>query len=277
MNIDVSGKVVIVTGGNKGIGEGIAKGFAKEGCKVAIWGRNENDNKKVVDEIIADGGIAIASKVDVSSEEDVAKGVQDVLDAFGGRIDVLINNAGLSNGTNLTWKMTLDQWQKTIDVDLTGLFICSKAVIPTMINQRYGRIINISSIVGKRITHLSGIPYSAAKAGSLGFNRHLACELGAYGITVNAVCPGNVETAWTARLWSEEERKKRYNAVPVGRLATVWDNFYACLFFASDEASIFNAQAIDVDGGSLINWYPNEEYHRLMGEPLPQDILDKMM
>jgi len=270
---DVSGKVVIVTGGNKGIGEGIAKGFAKAGSLVAIWGRIHDDNMKVANEIIADGGKAVPFKCDVSSEESVAASTKATLEAFNGRIDVLINNAGLTQDANLIWNMPLEAWQKTLTVDLTGLFICSKAVIPTMKDQRYGRIINISSIVGKRITHLSGIHYTSAKAGSLGFNRHLACEVGAYGITVNAVCPGNVETAWTAKLWSPEERKRRYSAVPVGRLATPEDNFLACLFFASDEASIFNAQALDVDGGSLINWYDNETYHRLMGEPLPEDLL----
>ena len=272
MKIDVSGKVVIVTGGNKGIGEAIAKGFAREGCMVAIWSRNEKDNAKVLNDILAEGGKAVAMKVDVTDEANVEAATQEVLKAFNGRIDVLINNAGLSCRPTLSWKMTLDDWKRTLDVDLTGCFICAKAVIPTMKNQRYGRIININSIVGKRMTHLSGVHYTAAKAGALGFNRHLACELGAYGITVNAVCPGNVETAMTAKLWTEEERKKRYQAVPVGRLATPEDNFYACLFFASDEASIINAQALDVDGGSLINWYDNETYHRKMGEPLPDDL-----
>lgn len=270
---DVSGKVVIVTGGNKGIGEGIAKGFAKCGCKVSIWGRNENDNKKVRDEIIKAGGECVAFKCDVTDEDAIEVATKGTLDAFNGRIDVLVNNAGGTTGGRLIWNMSRDHWQKTIDVDMTGPFLCAKAVVPTMKKQRYGRIINISSIVGKRITHLSGLQYSAAKAGQLGFNRHLACELGAYGITVNAICPGNVETPATTKIWSEKERQERYKIVPVGRLATVEDNFYACLFFASDEASIINAQALDVDGGSLISWYDNETYHRLMGEPLPDDVL----
>ena len=156
---------------------------------------------------------------------------------------------------------------------MTGPFLCARAVAPIMRDQRYGRIVNIGSIVGKRITHLSGMQYSAAKAGVLGFNRHLAIELAPYGITVNCVCPGNVETPATSKIWSEQERRDRYKLVPVGRLALPEDIFNACLFFASDEASIINAQALDVDGGSLISWYDGPTYHKLMGEPLPEDVL----
>lgn len=270
---DVSGKVVIVTGGNKGIGEGIAKGFAKAGSLVSIWGRNEADNKRVCDEITAAGGKCVAFQCDVTNEEQINAAVKGTLDAYNGRIDVLINNAGGTTGGRLIWNMTVEQWKKVLDVDMTGPFLCARAVAPIMRDQRYGRIVNIDSIVGKRITHLSGMQYSAAKAGVLGFNRHLAIELAPYGITVNAVCPGNVETPATSKLWSESERRDRYKLVPVGRLALPEDIFIACQFFASDEAAMVNAQALDVDGGSLISWYDGPTYHKLMGEPLPEDVL----
>ena len=271
---DVSGKVVIVTGGNKGIGEGIAKTFAKEGAMVSIWGRKEADNIKVRDEIIAAGGKCVAFVADITNEEQIAAAVKGTLEAFNGRIDVLINNAGGTTGGRLIWNMTTEQWKKTLDVDMTGPFLVCHAVVPTMRDQRYGRIININSIVGLRMTHLSGMQYSAAKAGNLGFNRHLAVELGAYGITVNAVCPGNVETPATTKIWSEEERRYRYSIVPTGHLAKPEDIAAACVFLAADESGSINAQALAVDGGCLINWYDNETYHRLMGEPLPEDVLN---
>ena len=271
---DVAGKVVVVTGGNKGIGEGIAKGFAKVGCKVSIWGRKEADNQRVRDEILAVGGECVAFQCDVTQEDQINAAVQGTLDAFNGRIDILVNNAGGTTGGRLIWNMSPDQWKKTLDVDMTGPFLCAIALVaPIMRDQRYGRIVNIGSIVGKRITHLSGMQYSAAKAGVQGFNRHLAIELAPYGITVNCVCPGNVETPETSKIWLEQERKDRYKLVHVGRLALPEDIFNACLFFASDEASIINAQALDVDGGSLISWYDGPTYHKLMGEPLPEDVL----
>lgn len=270
---DVTGKVVIVTGGNKGIGEGIAKGFARSGAKVSIWGRKVEDNKRVCDEITAAGGECVSFQCDVTDESQINAAVKGTLAAFNGRIDVLVNNAGGTTGGRLIWNMTVDQWKKTLDVDMTGPFLCCRAVAPIMRDQRYGRIIIIDSIVGKRITHLSGLQYSAAKAGTLGLNRHLAVELAPYGITVNAICPGNVETPATSKIWSESERRDRYKLVPVGRLALPEDIFAACQFFASDEAAMVNAQALDVDGGSLISWYDGPTYYKLMGEPLPEDVL----
>ena len=268
---DFTNKVVIVTGGNKGIGREFALGFARAGAKVAVWGRNHNDNNAVVNEIIAGGGQALPVKVDVTSSEKVESAVAATLDAFGGRIDILINNAGLTVGSDLVWKMSPEAWRQTIEVDLTSLFIVSQKVIPTMMKQKYGRIIIVSSTAGKRICHLAGAHYTAAKAGSLGFTRHLAIECGAFGITVNAVCPGATLTPLTKDLWGPEELQHRMEIVPMGRMPEPKDHLYAAMFFASDEAGVITAQALDVDGGALINYYDNETYFRKMGEPLTNE------
>ena len=265
---DFTDKVVIVTGGNKGIGRGIAEGFAEAGAKVAVWGRNENDNSEVVEGIRNAGGKAVAMKVDVTSSEEVENAVNKTLEAFGGRIDVLINNAGATFGSNLVYKMTPEDWRKTIDVDLTSVFIVSQQVVPVMMKQRYGRIINVCSIAGKKICMFAGAAYSAAKAGELGFTRHLAIECGAFGITVNAICPGTTVTTLLQSQWSPEQLDATRRSLPMERLPEPKDHLYAAMVFASDEAGVITGQAIDVDGGQLLNWYDNETYFSKMGEPL---------
>lgn len=268
---DFTGRVVIVTGGNKGIGKEIALGFAKSGAMVAIWGRNQDDNKAVTNEIIENGGQAISVKCNVTSEEEVGNAVNATLEAFNGRIDVLINNAGVSTGSNLTWKMSLEAWRKTVEVDLTGPFICAKAVIPVMKKQRYGRIVNINSTSGQRICHLAGIHYSSAKAGGLGFTRHLSIECGPFGITVNAVCPGAAPTPLTKALWPAEEIADREGQVPMGRMLEASDLVYPTMFFAAEEAGMITGTALSVDGGAILPWYDNKTYFEKMGEPLTDD------
>lgn len=193
---NVAGRVVVVTGGNKGIGEGIAREFAKAGSKVAIWGRNAEDNQRVCGEITAAGGECVAFPCDITSEAQIAAAVQGTLDAYNGRIDILVNSAGimLQGDPKRLPAESPEGFRKVIDVNLTGPYLCAAFVLPIMRKQHFGRIIFIASAVHQRMA-VGRVPsYTASKAGEVGLVRHLAMEGGAWGITVNAICPGSTMT-----------------------------------------------------------------------------------
>ena len=261
---DFTDKVVIVTGGNKGIGENFAMNFAAAGAKVAVWGRTHADNEKVAAQIVANGGIAVPMRIDVSKQDQVEAGVAAVLDAFGGRIDILINNAGImSKVVDENYPAeSPEEWRKVIDVDLTGSYICAWAVMPVMRKQGFGRIINIASIAGKKIAVARAVSYSSAKAGVIGLTRHLAMEGGAFGITANAICPGGTLTDMLRSITTPEGLADRETKIPTGRLATPQDMSNLAMFLASDLAEQITGQAIDVDGGQLIYWVDRDTYFK---------------
>lgn len=263
---DFTDKVVIVTGAGSGIGKGIALSFAKAGAKVSIWEMNLPAAQDTAIEIAGNSGQAIALKVDTTSTEDVEAAVGTTLEAFGGRIDVLVNNAGIMSKVAVKNcpPESPEDWRKVIDINLTGPYICSRAVFPIMRRQKYGKIVNISSIAGKRISAARAVSYSASKAGEIGLTRHLAMEGGAFGITVNAICPGGTRTAMLESIATPEELADRATKIPTGRLATPQDIANLAMFLASDLAGQITGQAIDVDGGQLIYWHDREAYFKGM-------------
>jgi 3-oxoacyl-[acyl-carrier protein] reductase len=242
------GMTAIVTGGAKGIGLGIAKELARHGCRLAIWDMDQAALLAATDEIAALGAEVRACQVNVASQDQVGDAVAQLLASFG-RIDVLVNNAGIG-GDKLVTKMDLDFWKKVIDVNLTSQFICSKAVIPTMVEQNFGRIVNISSRawLGNR----GQASYSASKGGIVSFTRSLALEFARNGITANAIAPGIVETPLFATLKDEvvDGLKK---SVPMQRIGQPDDVAQAVRFFAEPASSYVTGQLLYVCGGRSLS------------------------
>ena len=242
------GMTAIVTGGAKGIGLGIAKELARHGCRLAIWDMDQAALLAATDEIAALGVEVRAFQVNVASQDQVEPAVTQLLANFG-RIDVLVNNAGIG-GDRLVTKMDLDFWKKVIDVNLTSQFICAKAVIPTMVEQNFGRIVNISSRawLGNR----GQASYSASKGGIVSFTRSLALEFARNGITANAIAPGIVETPLFATLKDEvvDGLKK---SVPMQRIGQPDDVAQAVRFFAEPASSYITGQLLYVCGGRSLS------------------------
>jgi 3-oxoacyl-[acyl-carrier protein] reductase len=244
----LTGRVAIVTGAASGIGRGIAAAFAEEGAAVAVADKNEQGAQKVSEEIAAGGGRAIAVQVDVTDEALVAAMVERVLTELGG-VDVLVNNAGI-NGDSALVEMTLAAWRQMLDVNLTSMFLCTRAVLPTMIAQRSGRIINIGSqlalIGGDRMAH-----YSAAKAGVHGFTKALAHELAPHNINVNVIAPGPIETPLLDGI-SEDWLEKKRSELPLGRFGRVEEVAPTAVLLASDGGSYYTGATLNVSGGDVM-------------------------
>jgi len=242
-------QVVIITGATRGIGKGIAQVFASEGAKLVLVGRSEEQLVKLTHELNETGAEAIYVTADVTSEKDMERMAQTALSHFG-RIDVLCPNAGIYPMARLE-TMTFEQWQKVIDVNLTGVFLAMKACIPTMKSQNRGKIVVTSSISGP-YTALPGYShYTASKSGIGGLIRTAAVELAKYNINVNAVEPGNILTEAFEAVGPDHVRNM-LRAVPLNRLGTTQDVAYAMLFLATDEASYITGQSIVIDGGQIL-------------------------
>jgi len=234
-------KVVLITGASGGIGKAIAKKFATAGAKVALndIAPAEENLKKLAEELGSRYFLA-----DVSKLEEVEKMVENIQKEFG-RLDVLVNNAGITQDRTLA-KMTKEEWQKVIDIDLTGVFNCSKAVLPLIIANQ-GKIVNISSLVGQR-GNFGQTNYAAAKAGIIGFTKALSKEVGRFGVTVNAIAPGFIETRLTENLPPElKETIKKFT--PLGRFGKPEEIANLIFFLASEEASFITGAVINIDGG----------------------------
>jgi len=243
---ELTGRVAVVTGASRGIGRAIAIKLASLGAKVVVnYRSNQAAAEEVVQQIQGMGGEAIAVKADVSNYAEAQGLIQSALDHFG-RLDILVNNAGTTRDALLV-RMSEEDWDVVINTNLKGAFNCTKAAQRTMIKQRYGRIVNITSIAG-----LAGNPgqanYAAAKAGLVGFTKAVAKELGSRNITVNAVAPGYVPTDLTATL-PPELVAKGIEMTPLGRPGTPEDIANAVAFLVSDEASYITGQVLSVDGG----------------------------
>lgn len=241
-------KVAIITGGTAGIGAASAKKFAQEGAKVTVWARNAEKGKAFVEAMAKEGYTICFDAVDTSNYEQVVAATKRVFDA-NGKIDILINNAGITNDSTLK-KMTPEQWQSVIDINLTGTFYCTKAVNQYMVEAGWGRIINVSSVVGL-YGNFGQTNYVATKAGVIGMTKTLCRELGKKGVTVNAVAPGFIATDMVAKM-PEDVLAGMVAKVPVGRLGKPEDIANAFCFLASDEAAYVNGAVLSVDGGMTV-------------------------
>jgi 3-oxoacyl-[acyl-carrier protein] reductase len=238
------GMTAIVTGGAKGIGLDIARSLAAEGCRLALWDIAEDSLRAAADELRASGADVISQRVSVTSAAEVEHAVAGLLQR-NGRVDVLVNNAGIG-GDKLVVKMELDFWQRVIETNLTSQFICCKAVIPAMLERKFGRIVNISSRawLGNR----GQASYSASKGGVVSLTRSLALEFARSGITANAIAPGIVETPLFGTL-SPQVQDDLKRTVPMERIGQGEDVANAVRFFASPASSYVTGQLLYVCGG----------------------------
>ena len=244
----VKGKVVIVTGAGRGIGREPAFLLSNQGAQVAVCDRDPAAVEEVSRQIVRAGGESSAHAVDVTQRATVDEMVRQVKERFG-RIDVLINNAGITMDATLA-KMTEEQFDTVIDVNLKGVFNCTQAVLPHMLEQGKGKIINASSVVGL-YGNFGQTNYAATKAGVIGMTKSWAKELARKGITANAVAPGFIMTEMTAKM-PEKVLDMMKEKTPVGRLGTPEDIAKAYLFLASDDADFITGQVLGVDGGLVI-------------------------
>ncbi|GJQ32764.1 MAG: beta-ketoacyl-ACP reductase [Ignavibacteriaceae bacterium] len=244
----LEGKVAIVTGGARGIGKAAVTKFASEGAAVAIWDVNEELGNATVAELTAAGSKAVFVKVDVTDLNSTTEAAEKTINAFGG-IDILINNAGITRDASLA-KMTPDQWKQVIDVNLTGVFNCTKAVMNHMIEKGAGKIINTSSVVGL-YGNFGQTNYVATKSGVIGMTKVWARELGRKGICVNAVAPGFIATEMVGTI-PEKVISMLVEKTPLGRLGAPEDIANAYLFLASNESNFANGTVLSVDGGLVM-------------------------
>lgn len=238
-------RAAIVTGAGQGIGREIAISLAKHGAKVVV---SDISDKvfEVAQEIEETGSQGLAVRCDVTKREEVEEMTRKAVERFG-KVDILVNNAGIYP-TKPFVEMTEQEWDKVLDVNLKGVFNCTKSVLPTMMDRKYGRIISLSSIAGSLVGFPNLVHYSASKAGIVGFTKTLALELAPYGINVNAVAPGPVETPGTSEL-GEEMYEQTKAAIPLGRWGHPKDIAGLVVFLASDESSFITGQCITIDGG----------------------------
>ena len=246
--MSLTGRVALVTGASQGIGRTCALRLAKEGATVAVAARNQDKLNELVSEITAAGGKAAAFALDVGDEEQIKATVKAVIAQFG-KIDILVNNAGITRD-QLVMRMKRADWDAVLQTNLTSAYLCIQQVIGSMLKQRWGRIINITSIFGQ-MGQAGQANYSASKAGLIGLTMSIAREVGSRSITCNAVAPGFIETPMTAVL-SDEFKQTAVKQIPLGRVGSSEDVAGAVAFLASDDASYITGHVLNVNGGMLM-------------------------
>jgi len=245
---DLQGRIALVTGAAQGIGRAIAAELGAAGATLALADMNEVKLNETAAELAATGSTTAAFVMNVSDQESVDAAAKAILEKFG-KVEILINNAGITRD-NLMLRMKRAEWDSVIAINLTGAFLLTQALLSPMLKNRWGRIVNIASVVG-RAGQAGQVNYAASKAGIIGFTKSLAREVASRGITVNAVAPGYIETPMTAVL-SEEVTKAMLATVPLGRRGTPQDVANAVKFLASDAASYITGHVLDVNGGMFM-------------------------
>jgi 3-oxoacyl-[acyl-carrier protein] reductase len=243
-----AGRVALVTGASQGIGHACALSLAREGATVAVAARNQPKLDELVAQVTNAGGKAAAFSIDVADEDQVKSGIKQAIAQFG-KVDILVNNAGITRD-QLVMRMKRADWDAVLNTNLTSAYLCIQQVIGSMLKQRWGRIINITSIMGQ--TGQAGqANYAASKAGLIGLTMAMAREVASRNITVNAVSPGFIETSMTAVL-NEELKQNMTKNIPLGRAGSPEDIASAVNFLASEEASYITGHVLNVNGGLLM-------------------------
>jgi NAD(P)-dependent dehydrogenase (short-subunit alcohol dehydrogenase family) len=243
-------RVAIVTGAGQGIGRAIARRFAEEGAQVMVVDRDALTARRTAQELRSQGFAAQSCQADVTRPTEVRRMVARTLDTYGG-VDILVNNAGVLRSTAVA-AITPAEWDLVLDVNLKGTFLCAQAVFDSMVSRGAGRIVNMASMAGRATSTLGGAHYTAAKAGVLGLSRHLAREWASAGITVNAVCPGIVDTPMVHGAVDVERLEQVRGSIPLGRLADPGEIASLVCFLASAEAAYITGASVDIHGGELI-------------------------
>ena len=244
----LSGRVALVTGASQGIGRACALKLAAQGASVALAARNQEKLNELVTEITAAGGQAVAFPLDVGDEEQIKSAVKAAISHFG-KIDILVNNAGITRD-QLVMRMKRADWDAVLQTNLTSAYLCIQQVIGSMLKQRWGRIINITSVFGQ-MGQAGQANYAASKAGLIGLTMAIAREVGSRNITCNAIAPGFIETAMTAVL-SDEFKQNAVKQIPLGRVGSGEDVAAAVAFLASDDAAYITGHVLNVNGGMLM-------------------------
>jgi len=244
----LEGRVALVTGASQGIGHACALALAREGASVAATARNQQKLEELVAAITAAGSKASAFVTDVTNEEQVKSTIKSALGHFG-KIDILVNNAGITRD-QLVMRMKRTDWDAVLNTNLTSAYLCIQQVIPSMLKQRWGRIINITSVFGQ-MGQAGQANYAASKAGLIGLTKAIAREVASRNITCNAIAPGFIETSMTATL-SDEFKQNALKQIPLGRVGTPDEVAHAVVFLASEEASYITGHVLNVNGGMLM-------------------------
>ena len=244
----LQGRIALVTGASQGIGRACALELARAGATVALAARNEAKLAEVAAEISTAGGQAAAFALDVASEESIKTGAKAVIERFG-KVEILVNNAGITRD-GLMMAMKRADWDDVLSTNLTGAFLLTQALLRPMLKNRWGRIVNVTSVVG-RTGQAGQVNYASSKAGLIGLTRSLAREVASRGITVNAVAPGYIETPMTAVL-DEKQREAMMGQIPLGRPGTDMEIAQSVAFLASDAAGYITGHVLDVNGGMFM-------------------------
>lgn len=246
--MNLSGRKALITGASQGIGRACALKLASCGASVALVARNQEKLEQVAREIARSGVSTMVAVADLEDEAQIQKAIKTVLGEFG-KLDILVNNAGVTRD-QLLLRMKRADWDKVLSTNLTSAYLCTQQVVGSMLKQRWGRIINITSVFGQ-MGQAGQANYAASKAGLIGFTMALARELGSRNITSNAVAPGLIETAMTSSL-SEEMRQSALRMIPLGRTGTAEDVAHCVAFLASEEAAYITGHVLNVNGGMLM-------------------------
>ncbi len=249
MTSDFAGRVAIVTGAGRGMGWAVAARLAAGGAKLVVNDLDADSAERAAGALQESGAEALATPGDVTSSADVAGMVAGALEHFG-RIHVLVNNAGVLRPTPV-FDIEEEEWDMVVNGNLKSTYLCSRAVLPAMRDQGWGRIVNFSSTAGKNVSTVGGAHYTASKAAILGFTRHLAKEEAAHGITVNAVCPGLIDTEMVRSTISKERTAAYASSFPIARLGEPHDVAELVAFLASDKAAYITGASLDINGGDL--------------------------